>query len=353
MNWPVMNHDQETCETGFSPTLFVTCSLTAIFVAAFSIATGGEPVPGFKPTNQDKIFPAQAQWKVLWADGEFTEGPAVSPTGEVYFSDIGNRMMKYNPAKQETVAVRDPSGRSNGLFFHGGQLFVCEGANTEGQRRLTVTSAKGRTETLVDHYRGKKLNSPNDLFVAPSGNLFFTDPRYVGDEPVELDFHGVFRVTPQGTISIATKELTRPNGILINRDESRAWVAEHHPTKDKQLLSFKIDARGAFSEKKVLFDFGQQRGIDGMCFGPDGNIYATAGDHEHSGIYVFSRDGKHLAFQPTPGAPTNCTFGMNDQSKRLYLTAATSKSKKVDQATDENASEATPLKYGLFYLDLK
>lgn len=313
--------------------------LTALVLLSLSPLFAGEPVDGFKPTAQEKFFKSNSKWTAIWEEGEFTEGPAVSPKGWVYFSDIGNRMMRHDPRTGMTSVARDPSQRSNGLFFHiDGELYVCEGANTGGGRRISITGKDGKVRTLVDQFRGKKLNSPNDLFVTNAGNVFFTDPRYVGDEPVELDFQGVFRVNPKGNIKLATRDLTRPNGILINASETEAFVAENHPTQVKQLVRFDIGSKGKFSNKKILFDFGDSRGIDGMCFGDGNNIYATAGDKENSGIYVFSTSGKQLAFMATPGAPTNCTFGKGTHSKRLYLTSAS--------ATRKG-------KYGLYFLDLK
>ncbi|MEC9091970.1 MAG: SMP-30/gluconolactonase/LRE family protein [Planctomycetota bacterium] len=322
-----------------TPSHIPVSSLLALlfFFPGFLIAE--EPVKGFHPTAQAKFFNRHSKWNAIWEEGEFTEGPTVSPEGFVYFSDIGNRMMKYDPTTQKTSVIRNPSQRTNGLFFHlNGKLYACEGANTGGGRRISVTNKEGKTRTLVSHFQGKKLNSPNDLYVAKSGNVFFTDPRYVGDEPLELDFQGVFRVTPQGKIGIATRELTRPNGILIDATEHHAYVAEHHPTQAKQLVKFEIDSQGKFLNKKILFDFGDSRGIDGMCFGHDQNIYATAGSKENAGIYVFSPSGKQLAFLATPGDPTNCTFAKGKHSNRLYLTSA---------------SATRPGKYGLYFLELK
>src|SRR5215218_4629860 len=81
-----------------------------------------------------------AKLEKLWSEGEFTEGPAYGPDHCVYFSDIGNRIMKYDPKTGKTSEFRNPSGRSNGLDFDPqGRLTVAEGANTGGNRRITVT----------------------------------------------------------------------------------------------------------------------------------------------------------------------------------------------------------------------
>src|SRR4051812_41124446 len=131
-------------------------------------------------------FPKSAKLEKLWGDGEFTEGPCLGPDGCVYFSDIGNRIMKFDAAAGKTSVFRDPSGRSNGLKFDpAGRLVACEGANTGGKRRISVTEKDGTVKTLADKYAGKRFNSPNDLTIDAKGRIYFTDPRYVGDESRE------------------------------------------------------------------------------------------------------------------------------------------------------------------------
>src|SRR5947209_6026639 len=89
---------------------------------------------------EDRFFPADAKLEKVWSEGEFTEGPCLGPDGCVYFSDIGNRILKFDPAAGKTTVFRDPSGRSNGLKFDKeGRLIACEGANTGGNRRISVT----------------------------------------------------------------------------------------------------------------------------------------------------------------------------------------------------------------------
>lgn len=274
----------------------------------------------FRPVAQRSIVPAGAALELLWGEGEFTEGPAAAPDGAILFSDIGNRIMKFDPASGKVSVFRDPSGKANGLVFDGrGQLFACEGGNG-GNRRISVTES-GKARMLADRWRGKRFNSPNDLALDAGGNVYFTDPRYVGDEPREIDFEGVFRVSPDGKVALATRDLQKPNGILIDGDT--AWVADNNgdPKGNHHLLAFRIRPDGSFGEKRVVFDFGpDRRGIDGMALDARGNVYATAGRGERGGVYVFGPRGEHLAFIPTPGDPTNCAF---DAKGNLYVTAGT------------------------------
>src|SRR6266705_2573964 len=145
--------------------------------------------------EENPIVPEGAKLEKLWSEGEFTEGPAHGPDGCIYFSDIGNRIMKFDPATMKTTEFRNPSGRANGLDFDAeGRLVACEGGNTGGNRRITITEKDGKVRVLADKWMGKRFNSPNDLTIDTKGRVYFTDPRYVGDEKRELDNESVYRI---------------------------------------------------------------------------------------------------------------------------------------------------------------
>ena len=276
-----------------------------------------------KPIAQDQIVAAAAKFEVVWGAGEFTEGPALGGDGQIYFSDIGNRIYRFDPKTKQTDVYRDPSGRSNGLVFDGeGRLFAAEGANTGGGRRISMTDKAGKVATLADKYEGKRFNSPNDLTLDGKGKVYFTDPRYVGDDPRELEFEGVFVVSAQGEVKVATREAKKPNGIVLSHDGLACFVAENNPQGQRELLRFKVQPDGTLVEKQVLHDFGKGRGIDGMTIDVAGNIYATAGAGDKAGIWVFDPVGQLLAWFATPGDPTNCEFGGGAEKSVLYVTTA-------------------------------
>lgn len=325
--------------------VFLSCVGVAVAACGALIAGAAEgPNPAFKPTAQTKFVPAGTKLAPLWMEGEFTEGPAPAADGTLLFSDIGNRIMTYDPASKKVSVFRDPSGKANGLMFDPkGRLVACEGAGPGGERRITITGPNGKVRTLADAYEGKRFNSPNDLAINTGGDVYFTDPRYVGNDPRDLDFEAVFLVKPDGKVSIATREVEKPNGILVAPDQKTVYVADHNsdPLGAHTLLAFDVAPDGSLVGKKLLFDFGpRKRGIDGMTLDRDGNISATAGSDDEAGIYVFSPAGEPLAFLPTPGDPTNCVFGIGEQAKTLYVTAAAPKDSK------------TPTKYGLYSCDL-
>ncbi len=310
-------------------TLFWT--LMAVFAVSRSAgADESRPPETFRPTAQHRIVPAGAKIETLWKQGEFTEGPAGAADGSILFSDIGNRIMRFNPADGATSVFRSPSGKANGLKFDPrGRLVACEGAAEGGNRRISITEANGMVRTLADRFQGKRFNSPNDLAIAPSGRIYFTDPRYVGDESRELDFEGVFLVEPNGDVRLATRDVQKPNGIIITADAHTVYLADNNndPRGNHHLLAFDVAPDGSLTGKRLLYDFGAgHRGIDGMTLDVEGNIYATAGGGREAGIYVFSPTGEPLAFIATPGDPSNCVFGIGRESSTLYITGGLPKS---------------------------
>ena len=238
------------------------------------------------PGAEEKSFVADgAKLEKLWSEGEFTEGPVEGPDGCVYFSDIGNRVMKFDPKTGKTTAFRDPGGRTNGLKFDAkGRLIACEGANTGGGRRISVTEKDGTVKSLADKFEGMKFNSPNDLTLDSKGRIYFSDPRYVGDEKRELDHESVYRIDADGKVTRVIKDVMRPNGLVISPDGKTLYVSD---------------------------------------FASDGTIVATAGSKAAGGVYFFSAEGKKVAFLPTPEDPNNCCFAGKDK-KTLYVTAGKS-----------------------------
>lgn len=322
--------------TGYTPP----CTVAVLLALLLTPAMADE----FKPTNQKEIVPAQSQLELLYDEGEFTEGPAPAADGAILFTDIGNRILRYDEATGKVTVFREPSGRANGLVFNPqGKLIACEGANSGGGRRISITEQDGKPRTLADSYDGKRFNSPNDLAIDAKGNVYFTDPRYAGDEPRELKFEGVFFVSPDGQVRLATRNVEKPNGILVSISGRQVYVADNNPRGKRQLAVFDIRSDGTLTNKKVLFDFGQGRGIDGMTLDRAGNIYATAGSGDAAGVYVFGPNGKNLALIPTPGSPTNCVFGVKEHGNTLYVTA--------QNPPPEDKSK--PRRYGLYRIKLK
>jgi gluconolactonase len=275
------------------------------------------------PPGAVAVVPPGATLEKLWSEGSFTEGGALAGDGAILFSDIGNRIMRFDPRNGGVTVFRDPSGRANGLIFDPrGRLIAAEGANSGGKRRISITEADGSVRTLADRYEGKRFNSPNDVAIDAQGRVYFSDPRYVGDDPRELDFEAVFRVDPDGTVSRLETTATRPNGVALSPDGKTLYVADSG-SKRRALLALPLSADGNVGRPKVLKDFGDGRGIDGMTVTVDGKIVAAAGSGILAGVYVYAPDGTPIAFIATPEPPTNVEFG-GPTGSTLYITAGKS-----------------------------
>jgi gluconolactonase len=270
----------------------------------------------------EEVVAPGATLEKLWGEGAFTEGGALAGDGAILFSDIGDRIMKFDPRTKAVTPFRDPSGRANGLIFDPkGRLVAAEGANTGGGRRVSITEADGSVRTLADRYLGKRFNSPNDVAVDAQGRVYLSDPRYVGDEPRELDFEGVFRVDPDGTVTRLETTAKKPNGLAVSPDGKTLYVADNGPSR-RALLALDLDAQGDVSRPRVLVTY-EGRGIDGMTVTSDGRIVATAGSGSKAGVSVYRPDGTLDGFIATPEAPSNVEFGGPKRST-LYITAGVS-----------------------------
>ncbi|QDV43107.1 Gluconolactonase precursor [Stieleria neptunia] len=278
---------------------------------------------------------AASKIEVLAGGFTWTEGPvwiADDGGGHLLFSDIPrNSIFRWSQSRGVELFMR-PSGYtgvsyyglepgSNGLTLDAEhRLTMCE----HGDRRVSVLSRGGGKRTLVDRYQGKRLNSPNDLTFDKSGNLYFTDPPYglperADDPRRELDFCGVYRLGVDGSLTLLTKEMTRPNGIALSPDEKTLYVAQSDPERPIW-MAFPIGDDGKLAQGKVLHDakpaMEEYPGLpDGMTVKTDGTIFGSG----PGAIYVLSPVGKLLGRIITGGRVSNCTF--DAEETYLYITA--------------------------------
>jgi gluconolactonase len=288
-----------------------------------------------KDPKFDALIPKDAKIEVLAGGFKWTEGAVWDKkNNSLLFSDIPNNRVVRWSAKDGVKDFLKPSGYtgkepfkgpepgSNGLAFDGhGNLILCQ----HGDRRIARLAKDGKSfETVVDKYMGKRLNSPNDLVFAKNGDLYFTDPPYglpgqVKDPAKELDFQGVYKLTPDGKLTLLTKEMSRPNGIGLSPDEKTLYVANSDP--DKAIwMAFPINADGKLGHGKVLHDAtadvkaAPEKGLpDGLKVDAKGNVFATA----VNGVYVFSPDGTFLGRIVTNDKTANVGWG--DDGTVLYL----------------------------------
>jgi gluconolactonase len=177
-------------------------------------------------------------------------------------------------------------------------------------------AAESIIEPLAESYKGKRLNSPNDLTVADDGTIYFTDPPYgVDEETRELDFSGVYRLDPDGSLTLLTREFSRPNGIVLSPDESTLYVND---TESDVIRAYDVTEEGGIANGRVFAEMeGEKPGnADGMKVDADGNLYSTG----PGGIWIYAPSGERLDRIPVPKAPTNVAFGGPDHTT-LFITA--------------------------------
>ncbi len=306
-----------------------------LFIAGANAGLDGAPPP--PPSGSPDIFRGDARLEEIWSAGEFTEGVAVAPSGEIYFSDIPatgkGRVLKFDPRTQQTTVHSADSRKSNGLMFdRQGRLIAVCGAN-EGAQALCVIMPDGSVRPIVERFEGKWFNSPNDLIIARNGIIYFSDPRYVGSEPVELDHMSVFRFDPRdGSVRRLMTGVSKPNGVELSPDDRILYVAETDsgapikPGAEKTpvrmtLNAFPLQPDGTLGPRRVLVDFGQKLGVDGLTVDAAGRIYAAVRSADRFGIRVYDPAGREITFIPTPTLPTNCCFGIGTERSTLYVTA--------------------------------
>ncbi len=268
-------------------------------VICFSVsdATAGEP---------SKLVADGAKVEKLAGGFLFTEGPASDAKGNVYFSDIPNSRIHKWSLDGKLSTFRENTGRANGLYFDAkGNLLACEGGN----RRLTSTSPDGKVTVLADKYDGKKLNSPNDLWIDSAGGVYLTDPRYGSQDGLEQGGFHVYYLPPGGKeLQRVIDDLTKPNGILGTADGKRLYVADPGA---KKIFVYAIEGNGRLGKRK----FFAPQGSDGMTLDEKGNLYLTGG-----GVVIYDSNGKKLTSIETPESPANVCFGGKDR-KTLFITA--------------------------------
>ncbi|MEN6577773.1 MAG: SMP-30/gluconolactonase/LRE family protein [Phycisphaerales bacterium] len=256
------------------------------------------------------VVAAGAQVTKLAGDFAFTEGPAADAQGDVYFTDIpNNRILKWSAETGALSTFLENSGGANGLYFDkAGNLLACQG----GDRRVVSISPKGEVTVLADQYEGKKLNSPNDLWIDPNGGIYFTDPRYGNREGMEQDGEHVYYLTPNRKKVIrVVSDMVRPNGVIGTPNGRRLYVADHGENKT---YSYRINSDGTLSDKQLF----AEQGSDGVTLDARGNLYLTS-----DAVTVYNRRGERIAEIKVPEGPANVTFGGKD-NQTLFITARTS-----------------------------
>jgi gluconolactonase len=278
-----------------------------ILVSAAVMATTGTTA-----FASDDLRAPGAQVEKL-ADGfSFTEGPTADAAGNVFFTDQPNdRILEWSVDGKLTTFLQ-PAGRSNGMYFdRDGSLIACADEKNE----LWSIAKDGKARVIWKEYEKKKLNGPNDVWVHPSGSLYFTDPFYkrpwwTHDAPPQGGQH-VYRLSAdRKKLKRVTTDLEQPNGIIGSPDGKTLYVAD---IKAGKTYAYDIQKNGMLAGKRLHAALGS----DGMTLDEDGNLYLTG-----KGVHVFDKTGKEIqVFEIPEDWTANVSFGGPDH-RTLFITAS-------------------------------
>jgi gluconolactonase len=203
------------------------------------------------------------------------------------------------------VYREDSHGANGNAMDRQGRLYSCEYKS----RRVTRTGRDGKVEILVEQFEGKRFNAPNDIVVRRDGQVYFSDPLFTPLDHRDLDFYGVYHVTPKGAIEAIARMQTRPNGVTLSPDGKVLYVAN---TDEKNIRAYDLDRNGRPSHERVVIE-NLPGGPDGIRTDTKGNLYIAA-----RGVVVYSAEGKLLGRIAVPVNPRNLAFGDRDL-RTLYM----------------------------------
>jgi gluconolactonase len=300
--------------------------LTAVAIWLLTIA----------PTRA-QVFERGAKAQLL-AEQAAGEGPAWHPELGLLTSGGGSIWRRDKEGRQ--TVYRENAGTNGLLFDRQGRLIMCQPAF----RRVSRLELDENLTILADNYGGKQFNQPNDLTIDSQNRIYFSDPQYGDRSKMELldskgkQIEGVYRIDGPGKVTrIITHEVDRPNGLVITPDEKYLFVADNNNNTiggARKLWRFNMNSDGTpdFATQKLIYDWKQTRGPDGMKLDAAGRLFVAAGlnkqnppyetqDKPTAGVYVFTQEGQLLDFVPIPrDETTNCAFG-GDDLKTLFVTA--------------------------------
>jgi gluconolactonase len=335
----------------------IACTLIAVPAFGADYFEGTDS--GFPPPEGDpSVLPEGAKLMKVFDDGcVLTEGVAAGHDGMMYFSDItftslckddsdkylqAGNIWKYDPETGEATIFRSPSGMSNGIKFDAdGNMIAALGADYGGRMLVKTDMETGKTYILSGLYDGKPYNALNDISIDEQGRIYFSDPRYLGHEPVFQPGYAVYRLDPDGTVERIITDGGKTNGVLVAPDQKTLYVVSNDdgwfdfqrlkeddvlPTKGHHVLqAYDLAPDGSVSNRRVLVDYAPYSGPDGMVADAKGNLYVALRAENRPGIGVFNKEGKELAFISTgEELPTNVGFGRGEESNVLYVTSGKS-----------------------------
>ncbi len=264
----------------------------------------------------------------------WAEGPVWFGDGRfLLWSDIPNdRILRWDEGSGQVSVFRKPSNHANGLARDtAGRLLTCE----HGTRRVTRTEYDGRVTVLADRYRGKRLNSPNDIICQSNGAVWFTDPPFgiLGwweGEPATPELpQGVYRIDPlNGELKMVLEDLAGPNGLAFSPDEKILYVIESRARPHRLIWAYDV-AGDQLLNKRLAVSAEGPGAFDGMAVDQAGNLWCGLGSdgslgaqaEQLDGVRIYDPAGRALAHIHLPERCANLCFG-GPKRNRLFMAAS-------------------------------
>lgn len=307
--------------------------LATTFLGCWALATAwaqppqpAAPAP-LTPTTATSIpgvVAAGTKVEIIKAGFTGTEGPVGLPDGHLIFTETqANRITKIDKDTGATSTFLENTNGSNGLGLDAkGRLISVQ--TTPGQTRIGVIHPASAITTITDNFEGKPYGRPNDLVVAKTGAIYFSEPgpnAAPGQPPTTPPLApAVYHVSAAGKVSRAADGIERPNGVILSADEKTLYV---NNTNGEYLLAFDVQPDGGLTNRRNFAKYAKvtktpvgafTSGADGLAIDAQGRVYAATA----AGIEVFGAKGEALGVIPTPVAPQNIAFAGTDK-KTLYI----------------------------------
>jgi gluconolactonase len=251
--------------------------------------------------NEDKESGGQVLESIV-SNLQFAEGPAYL-NGDLFFTDIdASKIYRWNETEGSQL-YRENSGRANGLFFDkSGNLIVCEGGN----KRIVSISPQSELNVISDKFSDKSYNEPNDVWISPGGNIYFTDPVFTGT--LTQDGQHVYCCFPAtGEVKRVAEDLVKPNGITGNKEGSILYIADYGSSV---IFKYNIFPDGTLNNKQLFAAIG----ADGLDTDSNGNLYAAS-----SGIMIYNSSGTLINTIQVPGTTTNLCI-VEEGTRTIFIT---------------------------------
>lgn len=315
--------------------------VAAVAGPALAQAVDFKPNARYPDVSVQVLDPSFAKYRIYSSSVEqvgtgmrWAEGPVWFGDGRyVLVSDIpNNRIMRYDEASGAWGVFRQPSNFANGMARdRQGRLLACEHLG----RRVTRTEHDGSITVLADRYKGKRLNSPNDIVCRSDGSIWFTDPpfgiagHWEGDKAAPELPHAVYRIAPDGQLQQVLSDLAGPNGLAFSPDEKKLFVVEARAQPNRVIWGYDVASDGSLSNKTKAVDANGPGALDGFKIDTDGNFWCGWGSNgsagvkseDFDGVMVFNPKGVPIGFIRLPERCANLVFG-GPKKNRLFMASS-------------------------------